>query len=100
MAWVRPEIVSGVTRLTKGLMDTVLNGVSEAHTGVAEAKADAASARSSASAANTEMSTGRLSEATLNATYVRGEVVDQSGGPIPGGLPASCSIPTVKWTTF
>ncbi|NKT86640.1 hypothetical protein GS836_24690 [Rhodococcus hoagii] len=25
-----------------------------------------------------------MSEATLNATYVRGEVVDQSGGPIPG----------------
>lgn len=83
MAWVRPEIVSGVTRLTKGLMDTVLNGVSEAHAGVAEAKADAASARSSASAANTEMSTGRLSEATLNATYAPLGAVGSA--PISGG---------------
>lgn len=82
MAWVRPEIVSGVTRLTKGLMDTVLNGVSEAHTGVAEAKADAASARSSASAANTEMSTGRLSEATLNATYAPKGAVGASNLPV------------------
>ncbi|MBM4558204.1 hypothetical protein GS466_24775 [Rhodococcus hoagii] len=55
MAWLRPEIISGVTRGTKEFFDKVLDGVAMAHSDVETLEL--------------ERSTGRLSEAALNATY-------------------------------
>lgn len=75
MAWLRPEIISGVTRGTKEFFDKVLDGVAMAHSDVETLEL--------------ERSTGRLSEATLNATYAPGVLAD-SAYPVrldvPGGL--------------
>lgn len=49
MAYSRPNIVAGVTRLTKSLVDGITGGIEDAH----------------------EVLDGRLSDATLSATYAR-----------------------------
>ncbi|WP_139812456.1 hypothetical protein, partial [Prescottella equi] len=60
MAWPRPNIVSGVTRLTKPLLDTYSDGLDTVH----------------------EAIDGRLSEQELNATYARPETVDLLRQPL------------------
>lgn len=55
MAWLRPEIISGVTRGTKEFFDKILDGVGMALSDV--------------ETVSLEQSEGRLSDASLNSTY-------------------------------
>ena len=72
MAWTKPSIVAGTTRLTKALLDQYGTGAEQAHAAAAAAQTDATDAKSLAAAAATN--------ADLTALAARVAALENPGG--------------------